>query len=450
MSYPLVIVAGGRGTRLGGGATPKSMVEIGSVPLVEHQIRVAASCRILKIYLLLGHGAEHIIAYIGDGARFGVHVEYLVEEAPLGTGGCIGMLAGRINSPFFVIFGDIFAEFDFRRLESFFHQNTSSNGMVAVVHPNTHPMDSDLLAVDGCSRVLAIRSRPHCIDEDFNNLVNAAIFLLRPSIFPHVSRRSPCDLVVDGIESFLSEKGELWAYKTSEYIRDIGTPKRLSHVREQYRAGIPQRRRLSSPQRAIFLDRDGTLIRFVYHLAHQTQVELLPEAADAVSLINGSDYLAIIATNQPGIAKGFFTLTDLDRINRRVETLLGRQGAYLDDIFFCPHHPQTGFPGENLEFKKTCNCRKPKPGMLESAARKHNISLPDSWMIGDSDCDIRAAVAAGCRAIRIGEGVSRFGEIVVSNLAEGVRLAITGEENSPETEKSSLDMPIGKRSSQIL
>lgn len=450
MSYPLVIVAGGRGTRLGGGDRPKSMVEIGGIPLVEHQIRLAASSGIVQVYLLLGHGAEHIIAHIGDGSRFGVNIEYLVEQAPLGTGGCIGMLAGRVCSPFFVIFGDIFAEFDFRRLEAFFHENTSSRGMVAVAHPNRHPMDSDLLAVDSCSRVLGIRSRPHNIDEDFNNLVNAAIFLLNPSIFSHVSKLTPCDLVVDGIKSFVSEGGELWAYKTSEYIRDIGTPKRLSDVREEQRAGIPQRRKLSSPQRAIFLDRDGTLLRFVDNLAHEAQVELLPEAADAISLINGSDYLAILATNQPGIAKGLFGLSDLERIHRRVETLLGRQGAYLDDIFYCPHHPQAGFPGEKFEFKKKCTCRKPEPGMLESAARKHNISLPESWMIGDSDVDIRAAIAAGCRAIRVGNGESRFGEKVASSLAEAVRLVLREEADSTKAGTNCAYMSSDKRLLQTL
>jgi D,D-heptose 1,7-bisphosphate phosphatase len=130
-------------------------------------------------------------------------------------------------------------------------------------------------------------------------------------------------------------------------------------------------------------------------------LELLPGAAEAIRGINNSGYLAIVITNQPVIARGEASLEDLEEIHNKLETDLGRAGAYLDDIFFCPHHPDKGFPGERPEYKIDCSCRKPKPGLFFQAAKKYNIDLSQSYMIGDEEKDREAANAAGCKPVRI-------------------------------------------------
>ena len=108
-------------------------------------------------------------------------------------------------------------------------------------------------------------------------------------------------------------------------------------------------------------------------------------------------------TNQPVIARGEVTWAQLAEIHRKLETLLGWQGAYVDDIFVCPHHPDKGFRGECPEYKIICDCRKPKPGLLLQAAESYNIDLSESWMVGDSPQDMEAGRAAGCKTVQISE-----------------------------------------------
>ena len=170
--------------------------------------------------------------------------------------------------------------------------------------------------------------------------------------------------------------------------------------------GLVGSKNLGRKQRAVFLDRDGTINRYVGFLRRPEELELLDGAAEAIRRINRSGYLAILVTNQPVIARGEVTWDGLDEIHRKLETLLGREGAYLDDIFICPHHPDKGFPGERPKYKMDCDCRKPKPGLLLQAAERYNIDLASSLMIGDQPQDETAGKAAGCRTVVLNEKTS--------------------------------------------
>jgi len=130
--------------------------------------------------------------------------------------------------------------------------------------------------------------------------------------------------------------------------------------------------------------------------------ELLPDVGKAIKRINDLGYLAIVVTNQPVIARGEVTVEQLQEIHFKMETLLGLEGAYIDAIYYCPHHPHKGFEGEITELKIDCDCRKPKPGMILKAANDFNIELNESWMIGDGENDVLAGKAAGCKTVLIG------------------------------------------------
>ena len=158
-------------------------------------------------------------------------------------------------------------------------------------------------------------------------------------------------------------------------------------------------------KRAVFLDRDGTINRYVGFLRDIGQFELLPGVAKAIKRINESDYLCIVVTNQPVIARGEVTVEELAEIHNKMENLLQVQAAHIDGIYFCPHHPDKGFEGEISGLKIECDCRKPKPGMLLRAAEDYNIDLSQSWVIGDSERDVQTGINAGCRTILLtGEG----------------------------------------------
>ena len=197
----------------------------------------------------------------------------------------------------------------------------------------------------------------------------------------------------------------------------MGTPERFAKVCEEWERGFVAKRNLLNRQKAVFLDRDGTINEYVGFLKNADELQLLPGAAEALRHINESGYLAIVVTNQPVIARGEATMADLHKIHNKMETLLGREGAYIDDLYYCPHHPDKGFDGEIPELKFECSCRKPKPGMLFEAAEKYNIDLSRSWMIGDGRTDIEAGRAAGCKTAFIGK--DEYGQdITVGSLLE--------------------------------
>jgi D-glycero-D-manno-heptose 1,7-bisphosphate phosphatase len=211
--------------------------------------------------------------------------------------------------------------------------------------------------------------------------------------------------------------GKMFCYDSPEYVKDMGTPDRYEAVSRDFAAGRVRARNLQQKQKAIFLDRDGTINKYVGFLRNIDDFELLPGVAEAIKRINAFGYLAIVVTNQPVIARGEVTVPQLQEIHNKMETLLGAEGAYLDAIYYCPHHPHKGYEGEIPELKIDCDCRKPKPGMLLKAAEVFNIDLSNSWMVGDGENDIKAGKAAGCKTALIGS--EDFGQdVAVSSLLE--------------------------------
>jgi D,D-heptose 1,7-bisphosphate phosphatase len=168
---------------------------------------------------------------------------------------------------------------------------------------------------------------------------------------------------------------------------------------------------------AIFLDRDGTLNFDYGWITSPAKIELLPGAADAVRAVNDVGYLAVLVTNQPVIARGECTIDELDAIHAKLEALLAEGGAHLDAVYYCPHHPDGGVAGERSEFKIGCNCRKPAPGLFESAAHDLNIDIKRSWMIGDSERDLGAAAAFGIPAVLVASNQRSFKEPISSKYA---------------------------------
>ena len=157
-------------------------------------------------------------------------------------------------------------------------------------------------------------------------------------------------------------------------------------------------------QKAIFLDRDGVINKEVDELVKIEEFELIGGVEKAIKKINKSNYISIIVTNQPMIAKGKMSFKELDKIHKKMDYQLGESGAYVDDIFYCPHHPEKGFKGEIKNLKINCNCRKPNNGMLIEASKKHNIDLSKSWIIGDSYSDISAGQKSALKTILVKTG----------------------------------------------
>ncbi len=398
----LAIIAGGKGTRLGLKDIPKPMVSIDGKPLLQYQIELAKRYGIAEIYILSGHLSEVIIDYFGNGERFGVKITHIVEDKPMGTGGAVKQLQNIISDRFLVFYGDTIVDIDIDEFLKFDMRESSIASLL--VHPNDHPHDSDLLDADDEGRVTAFFPKPHPENRYYKNLVNAALYILSPEIFKFIPDDRSSDFGNEIFPALLQQGERLRAYRTAEYIKDMGTPERFEKTKHDLMSGKVARLNRSNKRRAIFLDRDGVINKEVGDMRVPDQFELMEGVASAIRKINKSEYLAIAITNQPGLSKGFFTFETLHEIHKKLDTLLGIEGAYLNGLYFCPHHPDGGHPGEIPELKINCNCRKPKPQLIFNADRDFNIDLENSYFIGDRYVDVMAGKNAGLKTILVKTG----------------------------------------------
>lgn len=401
-----VIMAGGRGTRLRSVAAdiPKPMVPLGGKPVLEHEIACLREQGFTEILITVSYLGHVIMNYFGDGRKFGVKIRYFQEETPLGNAGALFKVRDWLDGDFLLLNADAVFDVDFRRFTAAHRAHDALATLFT--HPNSHPYDSGVVIADeqGCVRQWLTKEDPR--PQWYANRVNAGLHVLNPSILdesgvdPDAAGRVDLDRQ---ILKPLCGTGKLFCYDSPEYVRDMGTPERYAAVRRDFAAGRVQARNLTRKQKAVFLDRDGTINRHVGFLRDIDDFELLPGAAEGVRKLNEAGFLTIVVTNQPVIARGELTREGLRRIHDKMETLLGVEGAFLDALYYCPHHPRKGFAGEVAELKIDCDCRKPKPGLLLQAARDYHIDLSASWMVGDGERDVGAGRAAGCRTVLLGQ-----------------------------------------------
>ena len=408
-------MAGGKGTRIASvrSDVPKPMINICGKPILEHQIDNLKACGLTDIILVIGYLGDKIKEYFGDGSKFGVDIEYFVEDHPLGTAGALFKMP-QLTEDFLLLCGDVIIDVDFNRFIAFHKEHQAWASLVA--HPNGHPYDSSLLAteIDAPKTVGGMPEDTHRVirwmaKEDertyYKNRVNAGIELISPELLKetmknfvprHPETPDKIDLDRDVLKPIIPS-GKIYAYDTPEYIKDMGTPDRFYETEKDIESGKVHARNLKNKQKAIFLDRDGTINKMVGFVTKPEQFELIEGAAEAIKTINKSGYLAIVVTNQPVIARGDCTFEELQTIHDKMETELGKVGAFVDAIYVCPHHTDKGFEGERPEYKCNCDCRKPKPGLLLKAAKDFNIDLSESYMIGDSHRDVEAGENAGVK-----------------------------------------------------
>lgn len=404
----IVIMAGGKGTRISSvnSEVPKPMIYLLGKPVLEHIIESVRMQGYREIIIVVGHLKNVIMEYFKDGTEFDVSIQYVEEEVPLGTAGALYYLKDELKEDFLLLNGDIIFDINIDRMCQWHKKN---EGIATILtHPNNHPYDSGIIIADesSCVKEWLHKESPRLW---YRNRVNAGIHMLSPEVFDLADgtlfqAEKRLDLDRDVLRPLI-ENGRLFVYDSPEYIKDMGTPERLYEVEHDILTGLVERKNLTNSQKAVFLDRDGTVNKYVGFLKDIESFELLPEVVEAIRRFNAEGYLVIVVTNQPVIARGEVKVEQLKEIHNKMETLLGEGGAYVDAIYYCPHHPHSGYEGEIPELKIDCECRKPKPGMLLKAAQEFNIDLAQSWMIGDSENDILAGKEAGTRTILIGTGL---------------------------------------------
>lgn len=435
-----IIMAGGKGTRISElfPDVPKPLIPIDVMPVLEREIRSLAFQGFKDIILTVSYQADKIIDYFGDGSRLvnetgdslGVSIDYYVEENPLGNAGALFKLREKIgNEDFLLLNADAVFDVDFNRMVKYHYEKKAL--VTLFTHSNSHPYDSGLIIANKNNEVEKWMTKEDKRPIYYKNRVNAGLHVINPLALDmlniDVERIGIVNEVTGEITKVdldrqvlkpLQGSGKMFCYDSPEYVKDMGTPERYYSVVRDFELGIVTAKNLSNKQKAVFLDRDGTINKYKGFIRDINEFELISGVSDAIKIINRSGYLCIVVTNQPVIARGEVSVKELDEIHNKMETLLGLDGAYIDDLYYCPHHPEKGFEGEIEALKINCDCRKPRPGMLIRAASDYNIDLSQSFMIGDSENDIKAGIAVGCKTILInGEGTSNqredYGQMAV-------------------------------------
>ena len=435
----VVIMAGGKGTRISSVASdiPKPMIKVEGIPVLEREIECLKNQGFDDIILTVSHLGNIIMDYFGDGSGnspvtgepFGVHIDYYFEKEPLGNAGALFKIKDKLTSDFLLLNADAMFDVDFNRFVAFHRKH---GGLVTLfTHPNSHPYDSGLIIANKNGVVEKWLTKEEERPTYYKNRVNAGLHVINPKVLELVgiNADSVGKVGVDGkpvkvdldrqLLKPLAGTGKMFCYDSPEYVKDMGTPERYYSVCKDCKEGRISAKNLKNKQKAIFLDRDGTINKYVGFLRNINDFELIDGVAEAIRKINESGYLAVVVTNQPVVARGEVSFEELEEIHSKMETLLGKEGAYLDAIYYCPHHPHKGYEGERPELKIDCDCRKPKPGMLLKAAEDFNIDLSKSWMVGDGENDIQAGINAGCKTVLLSNGNESYGQTVrVTSLAE--------------------------------
>ena len=392
-----VIMAGGKGTRLAAitkDEIPKPMVPVNGKPLLLWQIEELKKNGITDIIMIIGHLGEKIEEYFQNGEKYGVHVSYIREHEPLGTAGAFYYLKDKIVSNYFLlVFGDVFFSIDIQRMEKFYIDHQAKAALF--VHPNSHPADSDLVVLDENNKIFKFDSKHNVRNYWFDNCVNAGFYILNKEICDLVKKPCKKKKKKDILIPLVEKEDAVYGYRSPEYIKDIGTVDRIRQTEKDVENGFIEEKCLKNKQTCIFLDRDGTINQYRGLVWKDEDFELEENTSDAIKRINQSGKLAIVITNQPSVARGLCQIEDIETVHKKMSTLLGKEGAYLDDVYFCPHHPDKGYPEENPVYKIPCECRKPKTGLIQKAIEQYHIDLSSSWMVGDTTVDIQTGKNAG-------------------------------------------------------
>ena len=235
------------------------------------------------------------------------------------------------------------------------------------------------------------------------NLVNAGAYLFSKEAFGWFTDPHAAALEKDLILHFFAEQ-TVYAYNTTEYLKDMGTVDRLDETQQNMRSGLLKQKCLRSRQKCVFIDRDGTINKLNGLVDSPDKFVLEDSAAEGLKKLIKAGFLCIVITNQPVIARNLCDFDTLNTIHKKMDTLLGEQHAFVTDVFFCPHHPHSGYEGERKEYKIKWECRKPGTKLIDDAVEKYNIDLSQSYFVGDTTMDIQTGINCGVKTILVKTG----------------------------------------------
>ena len=402
--YEVVIACGGMGTRLKEITNnyPKPLYPIRGKSTLERCLEQLSNNNFKNILITIGYKSSLFEKFITDFKnKYKISIELFLESSPLGECGALWLVKDKLLEDFIFINGDLIFSIDFERL-NLFHKRLSSN-LTLVTHTSDHPEDSDLVSVPNGTLIDQIYLKSSNRDNsNFAYLGNAAIFVIKKTLLEKI--KAPNKENLKSVFHYIVKNAfdlniNIYSYNTTEYIKDMGTIKRLKIVESDLKKNQLSIRNYKNKQKALFLDRDNTLIKckMGQYILDINNIEFIDENIIQISSIAKDFNFVCLVTNQPSISMGKLSIRKLDYINSIIIKYCLSKGLKIDVVAFCPHHPHSGFQNEIQVLKKDCFCRKPNPGLLIEQSFFRNINLKKSLMIGDSENDLNAAKNAGCK-----------------------------------------------------
>jgi len=400
------VLAGGLGTRLRPVVAdrPKVLAEIHGRPFLAYLLDqlAAAGCR--SVVLCIGYRGEHIHRMFGENYRH-LRLSYSQEEKPLGTAGAIRLAVSRFESdPVLLMNGDSYCDIN---LNAFWtaHSQRQAPASVALAHVKSTKRYGSV-KLDSSARILEFAEKK---ESEGAGCINAGVYFLSREVLQSIPEGTNTSLEHDIFPRWVGRG--LYGYISLSPFLDIGTP-------EDFAAAETFFERINETQqrRFVVLDRDGTIIEEREYLSQPEQVSLIPGAGAALRALRQMGFGLVVITNQSGIGRGFFDQAQLERIHQRLEQLLEGEGVRLDGFYVCPHVPDDD-----------CDCRKPRLGLMEKAAKDLGFNPQNSIVIGDKACDIDMGRMAGALTflVRTGYGgqieSAAAADLVVDNLPVAAR-----------------------------
>ena len=367
-----VILAGGRGTRLAPltDSKPKPMIEFHGKPFLEYLIESLRDQGFTKILLLLGYLPDVIQSYFGDGAKWGVSIEYSISDVEHDTGKRLKLVTNRLDPTFLLLYCDNYWPMNFPAMWQQFRKSRVLAQITA--YRNQDHYTKDNLKVDADGFVVTYdkgRTTPGLSGVDIGYaLVQRSVVEALPAGNVSFEREAYHRLV---------KEDELGAFVTDHRYYSVGSHARLP-LTNSFLARTP----------TVLLDRDGVLNKRMpraTYVCSWSDWQWLPGSKEALRLLKNAGYRVMVITNQPGIARGNLTAADLNDIHARMQREAKQGGGEISAVYHCPHNWDAG-----------CTCRKPRPGLIFQAQRDYSLDLTRTCFVGDDERDVQAAEAAGC------------------------------------------------------
>jgi D,D-heptose 1,7-bisphosphate phosphatase len=375
------ILVGGIGSRLHPltTETPKPLLEIDGRSFIDCLLEACIRFGFRDLVLLAGFGAEQFARYVRSKRNFlplGVTLDLVVEPEPRGTAGAVRHATGRLADRFMLLNGDSF--FDVNWLD-----------LLTIAPDNSESLVTALCRSDDTSRFGVVKLEDDLVTEfsargSGPGLINAGMYVLDRRTVQHFPERGSLE---ETVLPMLAAKGLVRGRAYEGFFIDIGMPDSL----QEARSALPSRR--CKP--AVFFDRDDTLVIDSGYIHRPEDLKFCHGAVAAIKHLNDIGYYVFLVTNQSGVARGIYSELDVRAFNTELQRRLRRSGAHIDDIRYCPYHPE----GEIEEYRRSSDWRKPGPGMLQDLLNSWPVRRELSFVVGDKGTDISAAEAAGLQGL---------------------------------------------------